>query len=582
MAAGVTRFTMRPVRRSYAFERDDVPRDSRYVLKVKYPATGPALPSDTRGAHFCALFGTQASCSELLLLKRKIMGPSWLALRGAAAVPAAEQRSWCRLEVRLAGHKAVGSAPVEGSVRESPPLVVASLHLKTVLNAKANVNEIAAASVVTARAVNIDAPMAREEWNNMGQLRHFSVIRRVDGASFPPGWEAAVAKENATHPVAKATQATVLSSQASERGLLCLLLDRLQAMDPDVLVGHNIAGFDLDVLLHRLQANKVSGWSRVGRLRRSKFPSLGGKGGMYGGGASSGAAVCLAGRLLADTYLAAREYSREVSYTLTALAKNQLGMPRVEVPGSEIPSRFASAPALLQLVRAAEADAWLALGLLFHFSVLPLTRQLTCLSGSLWARTLAGARAQRIEYLLLHEFHGRKCAQGFVQTHAAGGGVWVHTGAAPRRKRGGAKPAAVCTPPVGICCRTSCRSRRRRASHAPRRRSRAAATTATRRRRRRRTAWRRRARARAASGGGRPPMREDWCWSRRRVCTTSLCCCWISTPSIRPSSRRARLGLGRVGLGEMGEIQPQPLSRPLGPVAVAWGPASRRGCGGAP
>ena len=37
--------------------------------------------------------------------------------------------------------------------------------------------------------------------------------------------------------------------------------------------------------------------------------------------------------------------------------------------------------------------------------VLPLTRQLTNLAGNLWARSLRGARAERIEYLLLHTFH---------------------------------------------------------------------------------------------------------------------------------------------------------------------------------
>ena len=40
--------------------------------------------------------------------------------------------------------------------------------------------------------------------------------------------------------------------------------------------------------------------------------------------------------------------------------------------------------------------------------MLPLTKQLTNLSGSQWSRTLAGQRVQRIEMLLLHEFHARK------------------------------------------------------------------------------------------------------------------------------------------------------------------------------
>lgn len=47
---------------------------------------------------------------------------------------------------------------------------------------------------------------------------------------------------------------------------------------------------------------------------------------------------------------------------------------------------------------------------LFFFCavVLPLTKQLSVVSGSLWSKTLQGARAQRIEMLLLHEFHARK------------------------------------------------------------------------------------------------------------------------------------------------------------------------------
>lgn len=31
---------------------------------MKYPATQPALPSDLKGAHFCAVFGTQARAAS--------------------------------------------------------------------------------------------------------------------------------------------------------------------------------------------------------------------------------------------------------------------------------------------------------------------------------------------------------------------------------------------------------------------------------------------------------------------------------------------------------------------------------------
>ncbi len=51
---------------------------------------------------------------------------------------------------------------------------------------------------------------------------------------------------------------------------------------------------------------QVFQWSRIGRLKRTKFPSLKGGGHTFGGGAGAGALACIAGRLLCDTYLSAR------------------------------------------------------------------------------------------------------------------------------------------------------------------------------------------------------------------------------------------------------------------------------------
>lgn len=55
-----------------------------------------------------------------------------------------------------------------------------------------------------------------------------------------------------------------------------------------------------------------------------------------------------------------------------------------------------------------ENDAFLSLQLMFKLQVLPLTKQLTGLAGNLWAKSLQGKRAERIEFLLLHEFHRLK------------------------------------------------------------------------------------------------------------------------------------------------------------------------------
>lgn len=85
-----------------------------------------------------------------------------------------------------------------------------------------------------------------------------------------------------------------LTLQTSERGLLELLVAQLGCLDPDFIVGHNIGNWDLAILLQRMQHHKVLNWSRIGRFRRGRMPSLGGGGTMYGGGASQ---VCGGGAL---------------------------------------------------------------------------------------------------------------------------------------------------------------------------------------------------------------------------------------------------------------------------------------------
>lgn len=84
------------------------------------------------------------------------------------------------------------------------------------------------------------------------------------------------------------------------------------------------------------------------------------------------------------------------------------GAQKPEVEQSQVPAMFDETLPLLQLVRCCENDAFLSLQLMFKMMVLPLTKQLTNLAGNLWTKSLQGKRAERIEYLLLHEFHKLK------------------------------------------------------------------------------------------------------------------------------------------------------------------------------
>lgn len=84
-----------------------------------------------------------------------------------------------------------------------------------------------------------------------------------------------------------------------------------------------------------------------------------------------------------------------------------MGEVRHNVNPADVPGFYSSCQQLFGLVQHTENDAFLTLRLMHHLEVLPLTKQLTNLSGNLWARSLGSARAERIEYLLLHEFTRR-------------------------------------------------------------------------------------------------------------------------------------------------------------------------------
>ncbi|KAK1275209.1 DNA polymerase alpha catalytic subunit [Acorus gramineus] len=219
----------------------------------------------------------------------------------------------------------------------------------------------------------IDSPMMASEWKRPSVLSHFTVVRKLDGGIFPMGF----------------------SKEASDR---------------NSKAGSNILGLEgrHDFSFHMARNVPSSVWSKIGRLKRSIMPKLTKGNTLFGSGASPGIMTCIAGRLLCDTYLCSRDLLKEVSYSLTQLSKTQLNKERKEIAPHDIPNMFQSSGSLLELVGYGETDAWLSLELMFHLSILPLTRQLTNISGNLWGRTLQGARAQRVEYLLLHAFHAKK------------------------------------------------------------------------------------------------------------------------------------------------------------------------------
>jgi len=191
----------------------------------------------------------------------------------------------------------------------SPALVVLALSIKTVVNPRTHTHELVAVSGILHRTVPITGPMPEDT----KVLEPFCVVcPPAQGGKLPADLADAL-KETPPH-VQQAVRRT-----PNERALLNFTLSRLAAMDPDVLLGHGLQGFALDVLLHRMQAHKLRTWSRIGRINRSRMPQTS-KG---ADGRETFTGTLAAGRLVCDTSVIGRELmQKETSYALTPLVKS--------------------------------------------------------------------------------------------------------------------------------------------------------------------------------------------------------------------------------------------------------------------
>uniref|UniRef100_A0A6I8N8C0 DNA polymerase alpha 1, catalytic subunit n=1 Tax=Ornithorhynchus anatinus TaxID=9258 RepID=A0A6I8N8C0_ORNAN len=210
----IMKFKSRKVEKNYAFEIPDVPARSDY-LEVRYSAELPQLPQDLQGETFSRVFGTNTSGLELFLTSRKIKGPCWLEVRNPQ--PSNPPVSWCRAEAAAPRPDALSV------VRDAapPPLVVMSLSLRTVPNAKTHRHEVMAVAGLVHHGFPLDKAPPQPPFQS-----HFCAVSKPDDCVFPYDFREAIDGKKAKIEVA-----------ATERTLLGFFLAKVHKIDPDVIVG---------------------------------------------------------------------------------------------------------------------------------------------------------------------------------------------------------------------------------------------------------------------------------------------------------------------------------------------------------
>ncbi|KAK0553775.1 DNA-directed DNA polymerase alpha catalytic subunit pol1 [Tilletia horrida] len=376
----------RMVERHYAFEVAGVPQTGKY-MKIRYGFDKPALPLDVSGKTFARIFGTNTSAFELFVVKRKIMGPCWLNVQDPL-VNRDKAVSHCKAEFRVEDPKNIAPFPEtdENAPKEVPPLNVMSITARTVVNFQKNQKEIVLMNATTWSDVKLEDPKPPSE---LPAVRH-TVIRPLSKDQGP-----------AFERIFKGTRVVKVDY---ERQLLSNFMAHVLQQDPDIIIGHELNGVVLDVLFARFNALNVDNWSQIGRLRKTTKPKL-----------RSGFHLHLvAGRLLCDLSSdAARSMISSTTWSLTEMCVTHLNIQREDIDQDLVPTYFDMAVPnakdnLQEFVKHSEADSYFQMALTAKVQILPLTKQLTNLAGNSWQRTLNGGRAERNEYILLHEFHRQK------------------------------------------------------------------------------------------------------------------------------------------------------------------------------
>ena len=384
----VSMHKIKPCSRKYAFELLGIPKEADY-LKLLYPYDKQALPIDLKGETFSHVFGTNTALFEQFVLWKNIMGPCWLHIEGGN-FNALNNASWCKLELQVDKPNGISTLGDSDNL-EAPPLTLMSLALRTTMNVKENKNEILVASLRFYENVSLTDTTPPE---NMPQ-RTFTVLR--PNGEYPLGFKMEAEKHRGQ-----------IKMEKSEGALLSMLLAIIQKHDPDAIIGHKLDDVDFNVLLTRMRDRKTPGWHRIGRLKRSDWPKNVGK----GGGSFFAERHLAAGRLLCDL---ANDMGKSImtacqSWSLDEMCNLYLGgnNKRRDIDNEKALAMAITRDGLMNYIKLCEADTFFIAAIAIRRQLLPLSKVLTNLAGNSWARTLSGTRAERNEYILLHEFYRNK------------------------------------------------------------------------------------------------------------------------------------------------------------------------------
>ncbi|RZC38424.1 DNA polymerase alpha catalytic subunit, partial [Asbolus verrucosus] len=369
----VKQFKARPITKKYAFD-PQIPSESDYV-EVRYSAKEPAVAKSTQGKTFSRVFGTESSFLEILLLDRRIKGPCWLDISNP--VPVSNPMTWCKLEINC---NKVSDISIAKEVKNRPPLVVTAINMRRAINPKTSANEVVMLSCVTNVAYSVDKQAPTVPFQ-----KHFCVFTCPEQQVLPLDLFASI----------KDYKATTLQKMHSEKALLNYFINQFEKLDSDLVVGHDLQGYQINILTERLVHHQITNFSKLGRIKRTVLLRQKLEKDLF------------VGRLVCDIKISAKELIKCRSYDLDSLCQSVLKLKdgqRIDLEPEDVPKMFQTSSDIIKLVSLTMQDTAFILKIMYNLNIIPLALQITNIAGNIMSKTLMGGRSERNEFLLLHAF----------------------------------------------------------------------------------------------------------------------------------------------------------------------------------
>jgi DNA polymerase alpha subunit A len=358
----------------YCFELD-IARGKVEAIKVSYSFAKPPLDVDFEGTYYNGIVGKTYKPQELFVIENRIMGPSWLEIEDFTILPKLTH-SYCQYELSIEDmgdvYQAKGNQPV-------PKFSAVSVSM---VRDKDKGQQIKA--LVALYTNNYDVESVQPQVTTTP----FVFLMCEQDSTFTK-------KVKDISAIAFGSHVTIVQR---ERALLSSFVQRLNRLDPDLVIGHDVNNIFYEVLISRIESTDAGLASSLSRSKRDSAEmkrSLRGHGLRKIRGATYGRMVC-------DTNLSSQEVIRETNYELDFLAEKILGEKSV----LSFRNASSSEPVqnLLSKVDQGIMDAHLSLRLCQKLQLIQLNKQLTNVSGCFWYQSFQNLRAERNEMLLMHTF----------------------------------------------------------------------------------------------------------------------------------------------------------------------------------